>query len=64
MEKPFQVTYDSAPSNNFLDQLWVHPALHPLSPLSRVETPRRTISNHFAQNSTLFVVGKGDLEIK
>lgn len=64
MEKPFQVTYDSALSNNSLDRLWVHPALHPLSPLSNVETPRKTISNHFAQHSTLFGVGEEDLEVK
>ena len=49
---------------NFLDRLWAHPPLHPLSSLSNADTPRRTISNHFAQNSTLFGVGGGDLEVK
>lgn len=63
-KNPSKLHMTSALSNNFLDRLWAHPPLHPLSSLSNADTPRRTISNHFAQNSTLFGVGGGDLEVK
>lgn len=63
-KNPSKLHMTSALSNNFLDRLWAHPPLHPLSSLSNADTPRRTISNHLAQNSTLFGVGGGDLEVK
>ena len=48
-KNPSKLHFTSALSNNFLDRLWAHPPLHPLSSLSNADTPRRTISNHFAK---------------
>lgn len=36
----------------------------PFLPSAMLILPTRTISNHFAQNLTLFGVGGGDLEVK
>ena len=44
-KNPSKLHMTSALSNNFLDRLWAHPPLHPLSSLCNAETPRRTISN-------------------